>query len=319
MKARCLVPFIKLLFWSITPRVSCFQRSFSLCPSENFQWGLGSHREASLTQCRRISIAGVSVSPQGFWAFLRIPDEGYWPLQITHNTEDAYSSTSAESLTLLQLISGVDMAGAVLPPDILAKLVVLHAESQPTALHSQDILKLLKLPEGVDNYSETNQWQRSRVTLPQATLDELTLHPLRLDVTVKGLGPLSFVPSEPHLKQVCWSYDEASRDFISLALALRYKAPIILQEELPSKTIEEVENRFPMYSSVEKLQSTSARVTKNIERGFEIHKLSGALRLAIEKGDTAAAAKIQQVLDKLESMDDLPTLEEDESELDEME
>ena len=83
--------------------------------------------------------------------------------------------------------------------------------------------------------------------------------------------------------------------------------------------MEKVEDQFPMYSTVETLQKTSKRVTKNIERGFEIHKLSGALRLAIEKGDTAAAAKIQNVLDELESMDDLPTLEEDKSKLDEME
>mmetsp|Transcript_9151 Transcript_9151/g.14194 ORF Transcript_9151/g.14194 Transcript_9151/m.14194 type:complete len:319 (-) Transcript_9151:119-1075(-) len=318
MKSYNLLSF---LLWSVTSMgVECFQTPHSShYRSDTFQWALESHREASLSRCRRISIAGVSVSPQGFWAFLRIPGQGYWPIQITHNPQDSDSSTSPESLTLLQLISGVDMAGAVLPPDILAKLVVLHAESQPTALRSQDILKLLELPEGVDNYSETNQWQRSRVNLPQVTLDELTLHPLRLDVTVKGLGPLSFSPSESHLKQVCWSYDEASREFISLALALRYKAPIIVQEELPSKPMEKVEDQFPMYSTVETLQKTSKRVTKNIERGFEIHKLSGALRLAIEKGDTAAAAKIQNVLDELESMDDLPTLEEDKSKLDEME
>lgn len=324
MKARLNFSSLNIvIFCFITVLVDCFRSlgSFSRPTAlrQNFPRVLYSHREVSLTRCRRVSIAGVSVSPKGFWAFLQIPGQGYLPLQVTHNPQDSYTSTSPESLTLLQLISGVDMAGAILPPDILAQLVVLHAESQPTVLHSQDILQSLELPEGVDSYSETNQWHRSRIKLPQVTLDELTLYPLRFDVTIKGLGPLSFVPSEDELKQVCWSYDEASRDFLALALALRYRAPIIVRKEPPSTTLENIEDEFPMFATVENLQRTSYRVQKNIERGFEIHKLSGALRVAIEKGDNAAAAKIRKALDELESMDDLPTLAEEHSELDEME
>ena len=92
--------------------------------------------------------------------------------------------------------TAMDLAGATGDPQTV------HPPNSP---RNSDIYN--ELPEGVNNYSETNQWQRSRVNLPQVTLDELTLHPLRLDVTVKGLGPLSFSPSESHLKQVCWSYD----------------------------------------------------------------------------------------------------------------
>lgn len=321
-----------ILFWSAPSLfVECFHSADSNSRSayshsrrsalgQRFSWVLQSHRETSIKQCRRITISGVSVSPQGFWTFLRMSGDGYLPIQITQNPQDAHSSTSPESLILLQLISGVDMAGAILPPDTLAKLVVFHAESNPTALHSEEIFNHLELPSGVNTYSEGNEWQRSRVKLPQVTLDELTLFPLRFDVTIRDMGPLSFVPSETELREVCWSYDESSRDFISLALALRYKAPIIVQEDPPSsKTMDFIKDQFPMYSTVERLHQTSSRVTKNIERGFEVHKLSGALRLAIDKGDKVAASKIQQALDKLESMDDLPTLKEEENHLDEME
>ncbi|KAI2493543.1 hypothetical protein MHU86_21010 [Fragilaria crotonensis] len=253
-----------------------------------------------MTQCRRVSVAGVSVSPSGFWAMLGIPGGGYWPLQITTSYDDAHSATTPEALTVLQLLAGVDMAGAILPPDVLPKLVIFHAEENPHALYARQLTALLELPDGIASYSETNDWQRSKMRLPHVTLDELTLNPLRLDVSVKGLGPLSFTPSSRSIEAVCWNFDpKSSTEFISLSLALRYRAPIIVHET-PTNTLTCISDHFPLYSTIEGLRRTSQRVSKNLEVGLEIHKLHGALRIARQRGDAAAERKIQAKLDELE-------------------
>jgi hypothetical protein len=189
---------------------------------------MSSHRRMTT-----VSIARVSVSPQGFFALLQIPQQGFWPLQMTQNPLDQTRATSPEALTLLQLISGVDMAGANLPPNVLAKLVVLYAEARPD--QCRDILDMLQHP--MESYSQANEWQRSRIRLPQVSLDELTLYPLRLDVTVKGFGKLSFCPSKASLQQVCWDYNKASKQFMSLALALRYKAPMVIHHAVVDKVL----------------------------------------------------------------------------------
>ena len=253
-----------------------------------------------MTQCRRVSVAGVSISPSGFWAMLGIPGGGYWPLQVTTSDKDSHSATTPEALTVLQLLAGVDMAGAILPPDVLAKLVVLHAEENPQALYARQLTALIELPGNIASYSETNEWQRSKMRLPQVTLDELTLNPLRLDATIKGLGPLSFTPSSSSIQAVCYNFDpQSSTEFISLALALRYRAPIIVHET-PNNTLTSVADQFPLFSSIEGLHRTSARVSKNLETGLEIHKLHGALRLARQRGDTEAERKIRAKVEELE-------------------
>ena len=55
------------------------------------------------------------------------------------------------------------------------------------------------------------------------------------------------------------------------------------------------------------MQQQSTRVTENIERGFEIHKLQGALSIAMKMGDQQAVEKIRAKLDEYDSMQDLPT------------
>ncbi|KAL3900446.1 MAG: hypothetical protein SGARI_006243, partial [Bacillariaceae sp.] len=64
---------------------------------------------------------------------------------------------------------------------------------------------------------------------------------------------------------------------------------------------------FPQRTTVGKLQQQSSRVTENIERGFEIHKLQGALTIAMKMGDEKAVEKIRAKLDEYDSMQDLPT------------
>jgi hypothetical protein len=122
-----------------------------------------------------------------------------------------------------------------------------------------------------------------------------------------------------------------------MALALRYKAPIVL--ERPSEpfmdnaantttttttptttsrttlvldrymlTLSELQEKFPHRTTVGKLQQQSTRVAANIERGYEIHKLQGALTIAMKMGDQIAAQRIRTKLDQYDSMQDLPTI-----------
>eukprot|EP00541_Cyclophora_tenuis_P017116 CAMPEP_0116572478 /NCGR_PEP_ID=MMETSP0397-20121206/18200_1 /TAXON_ID=216820 /ORGANISM="Cyclophora tenuis, Strain ECT3854" /LENGTH=320 /DNA_ID=CAMNT_0004100815 /DNA_START=173 /DNA_END=1135 /DNA_ORIENTATION=+ len=259
---------------------------------------------------KRLSLAGVSVSPQGFWVIYSVPEEGFWPVQITSTEEDASAATSPEALTILQLISGVDMAGAILPPDILARMSVLQSEQRDDFV-SRSIITYVKdsLPKGA-NYSESHPWFQSRVRLPQVTLDGVQMNPLSLECVSRGIGQFSLTLTEDILKAVCFNYDEVgSETFMAVALALRYKAPIQVTGEVETIDQEELSKTFPLFKSADNLFESSKRVTKSIERGFEYHKLSGALRIAMERGDQVAAERIQEKLDEFDSLDDLLTLD----------
>lgn len=181
-----------------------------------------------------------------------------------------------------------------------------------------------------------------------------------LDCTIEGLARLS-VPlhsewnvegegihlegTEPDLsssilREVCYDYDlDTSGAFVSLALALRYRAPILIEAEglkrlvaldsataghgsagTPRRTfclvgIEDeasIRQYLPAYKTLSSLRDASERVVKRIEKGFEVNKLQSALRIAMDRGDKAAIKKIRKELDKLDSFDDLPTTNEDE-------
>jgi hypothetical protein len=90
-------------------------------------------------------------------------------------------------------------------------------------------------------------------------------------------------------------------------LALRYKAPIVLENLGDVDVPKDLDQDFPQRTTVAKLQQQSTRVTQNIERGFEIHKLTGALQIAMKLGDQGAVEKIRAKLDEYDSMSDLPT------------
>ena len=66
---------------------------------------------------------------------------------------------------------------------------------------------------------------------------------------------------------------------------------------------------LPDWRSLTDLRDQSQRVSQNINQSYEVHKLQGALRIATERGDTAAIEKIRAALDKLDDFDDLPTAE----------
>jgi len=157
------------------------------------------------------------------------------------------------------------------------------------------------------------------------------------------------------LQHVMYSYDaQSSGAFLSTALALRYKCPVVITSrtlmavETLQRELERVDagNRsgsgkggevddgdrsvlavsvlhqggehdcsndqrnnddddrditkiLPQWRSTSSLQSQSQRVVANIEQGFQVTKLQGALQIAIQKGDDSAAEKIRTEINKL--------------------
>mmetsp|Transcript_27305 Transcript_27305/g.31807 ORF Transcript_27305/g.31807 Transcript_27305/m.31807 type:complete len:561 (-) Transcript_27305:174-1856(-) len=92
---------------------------------------------------RRASIKGISVSPGGFLMLLQTLGHRHshpkneemesetviLPMRLTSGQKDAFAATTPESLTICQLLSDVDMAGAILPPDVLNSIVALYCSS----------------------------------------------------------------------------------------------------------------------------------------------------------------------------------------------
>lgn len=108
--------------------------------------------------------------------------------------------------------------------------------------------------------------------------------------------------------------------FLSLSLALRYKSPVTLSSidslldtfvyqikeknkanPMPKTDEEEeqlkltlLERRYPKWKSVTSLSLQSSMTQKTVEKGFEVHRLEGALKIALERNDLKAAEKIKQ-------------------------
>ena len=310
------------------------------------------------------------------------------PLKMTNDPADAYAATSPESLTLCQLLSGVDMAGAILPPELLGRIVRCHIEEKLDSLYDDDddeddepenavftpVLSPIeiKIWEYLNNQEallreqnlfgppQTVRSSSPQIPMPQITLDQLTLVPPPTPPrSSKESQQGSSSPSSmwqcklecalPEWKErivvgvkadllasLAYNYDpEASPLFTCIALALRYKAPIVLEQQQQQHSAAEaittpaqdneadlqqkqeqqyywssrddLDRNFPQRKTLEDLQEQSKRVTHNIETGFEIHKLTGALQIAMRLGDAKAAEKIRAKLDEYDSMEDLPT------------
>lgn len=320
--------------------------------------------ENSVAALERLAMAGVSISstPPGFFVLLE-STKGTIPLAVTCDPQDAYATTSPESLTIIQLLSGVDMAGAILPPETLARLVVLSCESIPQLFLDDTQQKVLEMvyaslkqgraaaaTAGLDDdsllsFADAHPWLQSRTQLPQVTLDELVLSHSNGDTSivggdkhmdkdnnsthsddsstnteckwqctlkcnVKSIGPISLHATADLIQAVSYNYESrTSVLFTCIALALRYKAPIVLEHapSVPYVTdMQALNDRFPQRTTVANLRQSSTRVTQNIERGFEVHKLTKALEIARRLGDTQAEARIRAELDRFDSFQDLP-------------
>lgn len=314
-------------------------------------------REAA--SLRRLGMTGVSVSEGGFtvlWSLASDTSETvYWPWRVTTpQAGDKVEATSPQALTLCQLIAGVDLAGSRFPPDMLAQLAILHLEASETedtttlklvgevhrqlhAVRQQWFPKEAAAASEPLSYWQAPQWTRARVRLPLCTLDQIVVEPagdrfkVSLHIQARDYGRLilSDVTDEavadvfePLYDAYTFS-DQTRLGFLTTALALRYKAPVLLQS-VADKTLElvtdaQIQEQFPYWTTVQKVQSPSDRVVSNIVKGWEVHQLQAAYQIALQKQDAGAVAKIREKLDEMDQLPDLPVQAEfSDSELDSM-
>jgi hypothetical protein len=295
------------------------------------------------------TVSGVSVSPIGFHIVLMMKQEDtyvYLPLPVTRSEKDATTASTPQALTLLQLLAGVDMAGAVLPPELLSQLVVVVSElcsnrnkedADPLAdFVTASVQKTVSTTAGATNtmlegralYMDQNPWIKSKIRLPTTTLEDVIVissEHFVLNCVMEGYGRHSILLNDHETavkniwKELLYDSDNASAAFTALALALRYKAPICMRQSSCSsddtslvtmmvETSNTLLEKFPKYKSASQVLEPADRSAEQITRGFEIHTLQAALRLAMMKHDAAAATKIRAELDRLdaESMNQLP-------------
>lgn len=218
---------------------------------------------------------GMSISGDGFVVVLQ--SDGQF-LPILMNTMDLAEVKSPEALTLLQLLQGIDMAGSVLPPELLHKRLCAYDERGA-------------------------QFDPSEVTMQQLLLDlspETNSIAFTLGLRIGAKDKLVEVPCES--------------PFESIAFAMRYKSSIMATEsllyasDLDADTIVE---RFPLCFTLKDAQDQDLRVKRDFasrlaEVGIARPKnantvvpkelLEKALKIAREKGDLEAELKIMREL-----------------------
>ena len=361
--------------WSLMPHTSFSSTRTTTKPS-TFRLLSSRNKDEVTCAVRRLGLTGVSVSGGGFavlWGLANAKGEKvFWPWYVTTpQAGDKKAVTSAQALTLCQLIAGIDLAGSRLPADLLAQVTVLSCEQDAglsdrisTAADPnnnggtaerlvQDIQRQVQsiqrqwFPKEAAkaskplSYTDALGWIRARVRLPVCTLDQIIVEPntdsdgrfqVSLHVQVRGYGRLVVEhvtdqvlsdALEPLYDDYTFS-DETRRAFLTTALSLRYKAPVLLEHDGDATDPEEDKNlfvkdatqAFPLYTTVAKVQTPSDRVVSHIERSWEVHQLQAAYQIAIKKKDMKAVAKIRAKLDEMEEMSELPV--QADSELDSM-
>lgn len=109
-----------------------------------------------------VSLHGLSVSPTGFVALLRstAPDR-VLPLPITRSsTVDVSTAETPEALTLLQLWQGIDLAGPLLPPEALDRLAECEASQLlQVRVRSTGDCQLLVSARGVSVECDTSAFE----------------------------------------------------------------------------------------------------------------------------------------------------------------
>jgi hypothetical protein len=158
------------------------------------------------------------------------------------------------------------LAGTVLPPEVLAQVVVVACEEEREEKDAETTTEIRQITQWVEHavqeawdrqvlnnpkqyaepeqswrYTDQTAWIQSRVRLPEVTLDELLViahsssadqyYSFELQCTV-GLDDsneisVRVVLSDAVLQDICYEYrPQVSQAFTALALALRYKSPI---------------------------------------------------------------------------------------------
>ena len=161
----------------------------------------------------------------------------------------------------------------MLPRPAVTRSTAALCTRQPNSIDpvelGQDIVQQIqaKLPDGT--YTEQHPWVQSRMALPLCTIDEVQIEYLpekqfqyTCKCSVKGHGTVSLQATRFALQEVAYSYrPEVSLAFCSLALAMRYRDPVVwsmsadrvddtlLQAALSKEALLE---HFPMFCSMNK-------------------------------------------------------------------
>ncbi|EJK43735.1 hypothetical protein THAOC_37802 [Thalassiosira oceanica] len=204
-------------FVATTQRRSGESRSETLAPS---RLELAASNEYDSDDHFEAQVAGVSVSGSGFLVLLQTSNAEAtttFPIQLTETStieevtnatenrlpslfqdnNDQSSVNTAEALTFLQLLNGVDMATMVLPPDMLSLISVWYAflideysvevedelglsDETNVSQDSSDALEYIRtmvrttMPTteigSTLSYIDASAWQRARVQLPRVWL-----------------------------------------------------------------------------------------------------------------------------------------------------
>jgi len=264
-------------------------------PITRASYNLGKVRSSSLrgTQSFDTGIAdgsfivhGLSVSPTGFVALLRNSTGTCFAVPIDH--EDSQTANSPEALTLLQLFQGIDMAGFLLPPDVLS---VRYAEDRDLSIHYS----------GTNHsYATASPWLRARCSdqLPRIQL-------LKVSARQETTKDSNYYEPVFNLECARVAGDSLSTvsvrspsPFEAVALSLRHKVDIELDALGSADFFSEAELqvRFPQWRSEADAAAQDARIKSCIKSTIETSRLEAALNIARDKGDRAAEKKIRAAL-----------------------
>jgi hypothetical protein len=126
------------------------------------------------------------------------------PIRVSSSLEDAYSASSPESLTICQLLSGVDMAGAMLKPSILNEIVALSSciGDMSSDQGSENVLTRSWVNQWIaitldTSYVIAPPWERNKVLFPTIQLVGVEIQLISDDAhtldSSKGPFPLKFI------------------------------------------------------------------------------------------------------------------------------
>ncbi|GKY93608.1 hypothetical protein MPSEU_000328200 [Mayamaea pseudoterrestris] len=159
---------------------------------------------------RAAQIAGVSLSPSGFYVLLECSESAssksssndnnntlILPIQVTNDSRDVHQASSPQALTLLQLLAAplpVDMAGPVFPVETLTKLIVVQSDLETSTNEqeyqeqqhpiinylqsniAQQLQSRFNVSDSSWRYSQQPDWIQARLSLPLCSLHRVQLH-----------------------------------------------------------------------------------------------------------------------------------------------
>lgn len=225
-------------------------------------------------------VTGVSVSPTGFWVVVPVTDTTFVPLRIS-TSDTTGTATSPAALTILQLLASVDMAGAVFPPETLSRILQKEGAETTGNLRFEHV-KATKTSQD-DSLLEDDAFSFS-------------LHCTALNDKDASVNiPLD----ETCLPEPLATDGTTTLAFLAIALALRYQIPLQWTKTGDGSPLPAIQEQFPAFQTTQTAVLKPAQASAaQLEQGFEIHTLQAALKLARDKGDDKAAAKIRARIDQ---------------------